>query len=178
MNAINNHNHPAGKNQDLLVDRTGAGGPITAANIGINADWVTGKVSLNTGSNTDNPNTPILNMMEALTSTWPYKASNLDFLVNANINPDLKNNTFGDYMNHIATTLSNDSYNNSISLQTNVTVLNGIQNSRDSISGVSLNEEASNMMMFQSAYQASSRLMTALDQVIDVLINSTGTCGR
>ena len=117
-------------------------------------------------------------MMEALTSTWPYKASNLDFLVNANINPDLKNNTFGDYMNHIATTLSNDSYNNSVSLQTNVTVLNGIQNSRDSISGVSLNEEASNMMMFQSAYQASSRLMTALDQVIDVLINSTGTCGR
>ncbi len=178
MNAINNHNHPAVNNQDLLVDRTGAGGSITAANIGINADWVTGNVSLNTGSNTDNPNTPILNMMEALTSTWPYKASNLDFLVNANINPDLKNNTFGDYMNHIATTLSNDSYNNSVSLQTNVTVLNGIQNSRDSISGVSLNEEASNMMMFQSAYQASSRLMTALDQVIDVLINSTGTCGR
>lgn len=175
MNAVNNHNHPAGTSQDLLVDRTGAGGTITAANIGINPDWVTGTVSINTGSNNDNPNTPILNMMEALTSTWPYTGTNLNFVTNV---PNLKNNTFGDYVNHVATTLANDSYRNSASLQTNVTVLNGIQNSRDSMSGVSLNEEASNMMMFQSAYQASSRLMTALDQVIDVLINSTGTCGR
>lgn len=177
MNAINNHNHPDGGNQDLFVNRKGTG-DITAANIGINPDWISGNVRINTGSNQDNPNTPILNMMEAMTSTWPYKGSNLSFLTNAGIDPDLKNNTFGDYMNHIATTLANDSYNNTIALKTNVTVLNGIQNSRDSMSGVSLNEEASNMMMFQSAYQAASRLMTALDQVLDTLINNTGTCGR
>ncbi len=175
MNAINNHNHPNGPGQDLLVDRTGAGGTITAANIGINPDWVSGSVHINTGSNGDNPNDPILNMMEALKSTWPYNGTNLGFIT---AGPDLKNNNFGDYMNHIATTLGNDSYNNTVALKTNVTVLNGIQNSRDSMSGVSLNEEASNMMMFQSAYQAASRLMTALDQVLDTLINNTGTCGR
>ena len=128
----------------------------------------------------DNPTDAILNMIEAMDSTWPYTGSNLlnGFNGITATEPDLKNNTFADYMNHISTVLANDSYSNTMALKTNVTVLNGIQNSRDSMSGVSLNEEASNMMMFQSAYQATSRLMTALDQVLDVLINSTGTCGR
>lgn len=173
MNAINNEKHPAGTNQDLYVSKDG--GAITAATIGINSGWTAGSVHINTGSSGTNPNTAILNMMEAMTSSWPNNNQNLNFI---NPKPDLKNNSFADYMNHISTVLANDSYSNTIALKTNVTVLNGIQNSRDSMSGVSLNEEASNMMMFQSAYQAASRLMTALDQVLDVLINNTGTCGR
>jgi flagellar hook-associated protein 1 FlgK len=173
MNAINNEKHPAGTTQDLFVSKNGTA--INAATIGINPDWTAGSVKINTGGNGTDPNTAILNMMEALTSTWPNKGNNLNFIQPS---PNLKNNSFADYMNHVSTVLANDSYSNTVALKTNVTVLNGIQNSRDSISGVSLNEEASNMMMFQSAYQAASRLMTALDQVLDVLINSTGTCGR
>ena len=65
-----------------------------------------------------------------------------------------------------------------IAMKTNVTVLNGIQNSRDEVSGISLDEEASNMMQFMSAYNAASRLMTTLDQTLDTLINSTGVVGR
>ena len=173
MNAINNEKHPAGTTQDLFVSKNGTA--INAATIGINPDWTAGAVKINTGGNGTDPNTAILNMMEALTSTWPNNGNNLNFIQPS---PNLKNNSFADYMNHVSTVLANDSYSNTVALKTNVTVLNGIQNSRDSISGVSLNEEASNMMMFQSAYQAASRLMTALDQVLDVLINSTGTCGR
>ena len=173
MNAINNEKHPAGTTQDLFVSKNGTA--INAATIGINPDWTAGSVKINTGGNGTDPNTAILNMMEALTSTWPNNGNNLNFIQPS---PNLKNNSFADYMNHVSTVLANDSYSNTVALKTNVTVLNGIQNSRDSISGVSLNEEASNMMMFQSAYQAASRLMTALDQVLDVLINSTGTCGR
>ena len=177
INAINNKNHPNGGNQDLLVGNT-------AASIGINSKWITGDVTLNTNSTGDNSNDAILDMIEAMNATWPYTSKNL-----SDTNPDLfdptkddyvnlKNNSFADYINHISAVLANDSYSNTVALKTNVTVLNGIQNSRDSMSGVSLNEEASNMMMYQSAYQAASRLMTALDQVLDVLINSTGTCGR
>ena len=173
MNAINNEKHPAGTTQDLFVSKNGTA--INAATIGINPDWTAGSVKINTGGNGTDPNTAILNMMEALTSTWPNNGNNLNFIQPS---PNLKNNSFADYMNHVSTVLANDSYSNTVALKTNVTVLNGIQNSRYSISGVSLNEEASNMMMFQSAYQAASRLMTALDQVLDVLINSTGTCGR
>ena len=63
-------------------------------------------------------------------------------------------------------------------MKTNVTVLNGIQDSRDSISGISLDEEAANMMTYVSAYNAASRLMTALDEVLNTLINNTGLVGR
>ena len=183
MNAINKKNHPdtTGTEQNLLVNKTNQSGTgITAANIGINPDWITHAVTINRGGTGDNPTDAILHMIEAMDSTWPYTGSNLlnGFNGITATEPDLKNNTFADYMNHISTVLANDSYSNTMALKTNVTVLNGIQNTRDSMSGVSLNEEASNMMMFQSAYQATSRLMTALDQVLDVLINSTGTCGR
>lgn len=180
MNAINKNNHPDANKpnaaeQNLLVNKTSKdGNGITAANIGINPDWVTHAVTINRGGTGDNPTDAILNMIEAMDSTWPNNNSNLNFVTS----PDLQDNTFADYMNHISTVLANDSYSNTMALKTNVTVLNGIQNSRDSMSGVSLNEEASNMIMYQSAYQAASRLMTALDQVLDVLINSTGTCGR
>lgn len=178
MNSINKEKHPdTTTDQSFLVSKDG--GNITAATIGINPDWVSGKVYINPGNKNSDLNTPVLDMIEAMQSTWPYKGTNLNGYGSITAtSPDLKNNSFADYMNHISTILANDSHSNTIDLKTNVTVLNGIQNSRDSMSGVSLDEEASNMMMFQSAYQAASRLMTALDQVLDVLINSTGMCGR
>ncbi len=81
-------------------------------------------------------------------------------------------------MNHTATIMANDTFSNQQSFKTNVTVLNGIQNSRDAVSGVSLDEEAANMMVYMSAYSASSRLMTTLDEALNILINNTGLVGR
>ena len=92
--------------------------------------------------------------------------------------PDLGDKTFSDYMTNVSTVLANDSLSNQTALKTNVTVLNGLQDSRDSVSGVSLDEEASNMMTYLSAYNAASRLMTALDEALNTLINNTGLVGR
>lgn len=50
-------------------------------------------------------------------------------------------------------------------------------NKRDEISGVSENEETVNMMTFQKAFNASSRMMTALDDLLETLISKTGRCG-
>lgn len=49
---------------------------------------------------------------------------------------------------------------------------------RQSVSGVSLDEEMSNMLVFQHAYSAAARFMTTYDEMLDKLINSTGTVGR
>ncbi|MNW68217.1 Flagellar hook-associated protein 1 [compost metagenome] len=49
---------------------------------------------------------------------------------------------------------------------------------RQSVSGVSLDEEMGNMIKFQHAYSASARFMTTFDQLLDKLINSTGMVGR
>ena len=44
-------------------------------------------------------------------------------------------------------------------------------------SGVSLDEEMTNLVRFQRAYQASARAMTTMDEMLDVLINRTGRVG-
>ena len=49
---------------------------------------------------------------------------------------------------------------------------------RQSVSGVSDTEEGVNMMNYQKWFNASSRMMTTLDELIDRLINNTGTVGR
>ena len=81
-------------------------------------------------------------------------------------------------MNNVSTILATDSAKNQISLKNNVTVLNGIQDSRDGLSGISLDEEAANMMTYMAAYNAASRLMTTMDEALNTLINNTGLVGR
>lgn len=49
---------------------------------------------------------------------------------------------------------------------------------RQSVSGVDLDEELTRMVMFQRAFEGASRVMTAVDQALDVLINRTGVVGR
>jgi flagellar hook-associated protein 1 FlgK len=53
-----------------------------------------------------------------------------------------------------------------------------IVNWRSSTSGVDWNEELTNMIMFQKGYSACSRCLTTMDEMLDKLINSTGTVGR
>ncbi|MFT3865982.1 MAG: flagellar hook-associated protein FlgK [Solirubrobacterales bacterium] len=56
-------------------------------------------------------------------------------------------------------------------------LLNTVQERRESVSGVSLDEEMTNLQAFQRAYEASARAMTAMDEALDVLINRTGRVG-
>ncbi|MEY8337074.1 flagellar basal body protein [Lachnospiraceae bacterium 62-35] len=154
---------------------------ITAGNIGINDAWSSGAVHVgNEGSSLSDT---VLNLLEAMGTTYPMNPAKPGIGGNNNLlfdqtQVDLENNSFADFMNHVSTLLANDSYTNTNALKSNVIVLNGIQNSRDSISGISLDEEASNMMVYMSAYNAASRLMTALDEALNTLINNTGLVGR
>ena len=58
------------------------------------------------------------------------------------------------------------------------TVSNSLQDSRDQVSGVVVDEEVANVMLYQKSRSAASRLMTAMDEALDVLINKTGLVGR
>ena len=48
---------------------------------------------------------------------------------------------------------------------------------RQSVSGVSMDEEMTNMVRFQRGYQASARAMSTIDEMLDTLINRTGKVG-
>ena len=43
---------------------------------------------------------------------------------------------------------------------------------------VDLDEENVSLLMYQHAYQGAARVMTAVDEMLDVLINRTGLVGR
>lgn len=58
------------------------------------------------------------------------------------------------------------------------TLQNQINNSRMSTSAVSLDEEITNLIKFQHAYNAAARNMTAIDELIDRVINQMGLVGR
>jgi flagellar hook-associated protein 1 FlgK len=54
---------------------------------------------------------------------------------------------------------------------------NSMEDRRQSMAGVSMDEEMSNLIRFQRAYQASARSMSAMDELLDNLINRTGKVG-
>lgn len=56
--------------------------------------------------------------------------------------------------------------------------LNNAVASQHSNASVDIDEENVNLLTYQHAYQAASRVMTAIDEALDVLINQTGRVGR
>lgn len=81
--------------------------------------------------------------------------------------------TFEEMFTGISGTLAADK-NTTTKLYTDhsVTSLN-LDNSRASVSGVDLNDEATSMMQFEKSYAAACRLLTTLDSMLDKLINGT-----
>lgn len=64
-------------------------------------------------------------------------------------------------------------------MTTNSTALQqSVDQKRQSISSVSLDEEMTNMIQFQQAYNASARMINIQDELLDKIINGMGTGGR
>lgn len=61
---------------------------------------------------------------------------------------------------------------------TQTVITSSVNTLKNSASGVSFDEEVSNMLTYQMAFQASSRVLTTLDSMLDTLINRTGLVGR
>ncbi|MGP4040732.1 flagellar hook-associated protein FlgK [Gracilibacillus sp. D59] len=67
----------------------------------------------------------------------------------------------------------------SIRMQGNSEVLRQqVDESRQAISSVSLDEEMTNLIKYQHAYNAAARNMTAVDEMLDRVINNMGLVGR
>ncbi len=56
-------------------------------------------------------------------------------------------------------------------------LLTNISNERQSVSGVSLDQEMTNLITYQQGYQASARVMNTMQSVIQTLITSVGGAG-
>jgi flagellar hook-associated protein 1 FlgK len=60
------------------------------------------------------------------------------------------------------------------SQETAQAVLTAVSNQRQAVSGVSLDEEMTNLISFQRGYQASARALNVMNEVLDTLINQSG----
>jgi flagellar hook-associated protein FlgK len=63
-------------------------------------------------------------------------------------------------------------------VQVQTVISTQVDAAREAVSGVNLDEEMTNMMSFQHAYSAAARMVTAIDEALDTLINRTGVVGR
>lgn len=88
------------------------------------------------------------------------------------------NGSFKEYLTNLGNTLALDISSTKGLVDNHKTVIKDVQDQRDSISKVNIDEEGVNMLLYQKAYNASARLMTALDEAIDKIINGMGVVGR
>ncbi|MEK4538838.1 flagellar hook-associated protein FlgK [Peribacillus sp. FSL K6-1552] len=86
--------------------------------------------------------------------------------------------TFDTYYSGIIGKLGVDSQSAQKNLSNSVVLATSVNQNRDSVSSVSLDEEMTDMIRFQQAYNASARMMTMMDEMLDKIINGMGTVGR
>lgn len=94
------------------------------------------------------------------------------------VGANLFTGSFNDMFCNMMAMQAKDAKETSVALNTDYTTLVALDSSREGVSGVDLNDEAMNMMQYQKAMNAAMRLMTAIDEALDRLINNTGIAGR
>ena len=86
--------------------------------------------------------------------------------------------TINDYYNSMIGDIGLESHQ-AMSFADNFSLLvHQIENSRQSVQGVSLDEEMATMIQHQHAYEAAARVITVMDEALDVVISRMGIVGR
>ena len=155
---------------------------ITAKNISVSQGWQRGSVrvlrtklpdeELADGTVIDHTtrNDNIVHLINMMTKKLDYDP--------ADVQPDAKpgvyfTGTFAEQLiNTNATRATDENVTANLYSQYSLRSLE-LNNDRSSVSGVDLNEEATNMMQFQKSYSAACTLLTTLDSMLDKLINGT-----
>ena len=83
-----------------------------------------------------------------------------------------------DFYNESMTRLGTDAEEMDIKVELQEDVMTQTENWRASEMGVDWNEELTNMIKFQKGFGACSRMLSAMDEMLDRLVNSTGMVGR
>lgn len=168
---------------------------ITASNISISKNWLNREYkvvptftqifdgSVNTSTLTNN----VDHMVNLIDKKLTYDPNDLNAIVagvaqngdgSAAAGDNIFIGSFNDMFSNMCTVLGNDQRTTNVELTSDYTSLIEIDTNRDGVAGVDLNDEAMNMMQYQKAYTAACRLMTAVDEALDRLINNTGLAGR
>ena len=95
-----------------------------------------------------------------------------------NSNTAIYSTSFQEFYQSTITVLGSISQNYERSVNSQTLVVEQLEAKRQEISGVNLDEEAVKLIQYQKAYEASARAMTAIDEMLDLIVNRLGTVGR
>lgn len=94
---------------------------------------------------------------------------------------DLRHNTYmfnegapEDFIKTIISTMGVDGQQATHYYKNQMTMTNQIENRRQSLSGVSINEEMANLVRYQHAYNAAAKMIQTHAELLDVLVNRLG----
>ena len=99
-------------------------------------------------------------------------------MLKTTVSPTLGNSSLDSYYSSLISALGVQSQDIQRQTDNQTTLIAQITNWRESMSGVNMDEELTNMVKFQKGYNAAARVLTTMDEMLDKLINSTGTVGR
>ena len=130
----------------------------------------TATVSISTANGTaDGSNATLMSTLfntEQSSTTDPVTARSIDTV------------SLNNYYNAAMTKMGVDSSAIDDKASSQTLIMTQVDTWRTSTSGVNWDEELTNMIKFQQGYNACSRCLTTMDEMLDKLINSTGTVGR
>ncbi len=91
------------------------------------------------------------------------------------LNPNVqKKTTFVDYYTDLVAQVSNSGYVFRSIYENQTTTVEATQSAREQVIGVSTDEELSNMIKFQNAYNASSRYINVISEMLEHIISRLG----
>lgn len=142
---------------------------ITAANISVSKGWREGSISMIPSQDPGASSGDTSNLAAFLSLFEKKVKFDPKTLVGDAVGSPYEG-TFEDMLLHIQSTLAEDQMSTSSVYNNYAITANEIYTDRDSLSGVDLNDEAANLMVYQKAYTAACRLMTTLDEALDSLL--------
>ncbi|AGA70321.1 flagellar hook-associated protein FlgK [Desulfitobacterium dichloroeliminans LMG P-21439] len=142
-------------------------GTITAANISVNTALTIDPWKIATGETTYGDG-GIAQDISSLSSGWTAPA--LGGTPPATISAA----SFGDFYGSSISELGVDVQQATRMAEGQAVLVNHMFNQRESLSGVSLDEEMTNLVRFQKSYSAAARIVTMLDDMLNTIVNGMG----
>lgn len=143
--------------------------PVTAFNFALDPDITSDRIAASSvevvnGADNEqrNNNVNALAIVELLNKT------------NSSGNPDNFDSVYKDILVAVGLEMSHINRMNT----NQAVVLANIDNNRKSVSGVSIDEEITNIIKFGHSYNAASRVITAIDEQLETVITKMGIVGR
>ena len=155
---------------------------VTAANIAISSDWTkdSGYFIFNKNDNVEDYAQLLLTKLSGKgDEKFQFGAftddSNSDGVKDAyGDSSETFTGNFENYVTNMVGKIGTDVSSSTNSYTSKKAVADDFLSQRESNSGVQRDEETANMLVYQKAYQASARIMSVMDNLLDTLINDLG----